>query len=132
MRSFRYIPLFPLIWAVYCAFNIITNYDYYMRSEDGRLLFYLFVVMMVLCVGLALYLLAPGFVPRLMQKVSPGRHCPQCCSRIKKGTNFCAKCGIVVGDSSGCTVMLKCGRCGATINDTEQEFCPHCGNELRK
>ena len=132
MRSFNYVPIFPMIWAVYCAFNIITNYRYYMATQEGRVLLFLFAIMMVLCAFLTLYLIRPKFLVKFIQKVSPGRHCPHCYGRMEKGSHFCAKCGTIIDDSTECTAMVKCGRCGEKVADTSQEFCPRCGNLLKK
>lgn len=132
MRSFNYIPIFPLLWAGYCALNILSNYEYYMRSSEGRLLLALFAVMMVLCALLEVYLIKPKFLMRFFQKLFPGRRCPHCYERMQKGSHFCAKCGTIVDDSTECTAMVKCGHCGERIQGTDLEFCPRCGNVLKK
>ncbi len=129
---FNYVPIFPILWAAYCAFNILTNYEYYMRTDEGRLLLLLFAVMMLLCAFLAIYLIRPRFLVKIIHKVSPGRHCPQCFERMQKGSHFCAKCGAIVDDSTSCTAMEKCVRCGERITNVDQEFCPRCGNMLKK
>ena len=129
---YNYVPIFPILWAAYCAFNILSNYEYYMRTSEGRLLLMLFAVMMVLCAFLALYLIRPKFLTRFINRISPGRHCPSCSARMEKGSHFCAKCGTIVDDSAECTAMEKCVRCGAKISDINQEFCPRCGNMLKK
>ena len=132
VRSFNYIPIFPIIWAAFCAINIISNYRYYMMTQEGRVLLALFAIMMVLCAFLAIYLIKPRFLMKILQKVSPGRRCPNCYERVEKGSHFCAKCGTIIDDSSECTVMAKCGRCGERISDSAVDFCPRCGNLLKK
>lgn len=127
----NYVPIFPALWAIICAVNILINYDYYMMTENGRLLLFLFAVMMVLCALLTVYLAMPDLIPRLMQRMSPGKRCPVCYSKLN-GSDFCPKCGQVVGKDTGCTLMGRCGKCGASVNDSEAEFCPKCGNMLRK
>lgn len=132
MRSFNYVPIFPILWGAYCALNIITNYDYYMRSQEGRLLLLLFSVMILLCVILALYLIKPKFLVRAIGRIAPGRYCPHCHEKMAKGSHFCAKCGTIIDGSSECTALVKCGHCGERVSDMDQEFCPRCGNILKK
>ena len=132
MRSFNYVPIFPILWAAYCAINIISNYKYYMMTQEGRLLLLLFAVMMALCAFLALYLIRPRFLVRVIQRISPGKHCPHCFERMEKGSHFCAKCGTIIDDLAECTAMAKCTRCGERIQDTDQEFCPRCGNMIKR
>ena len=71
----NYVPIFPALWAIICAVNILITYDYYMMTENGRLLLFLFAVMMVLCALLTVYLAMPDLIPRLMQRISPGKRC---------------------------------------------------------
>ncbi|MGN1044898.1 MAG: zinc ribbon domain-containing protein [Candidatus Methanomethylophilaceae archaeon] len=127
----NYVPIFPALWAIFCAVNILINYDYYMRTSNGRLLLFLFAVMMVLCAVLTVYLAMPTLAPRIMQKVSPDKRCPVCYSKLN-GAVFCPKCGHVIDGSAGCTLMSRCGKCGASVADPDAEFCPKCGNMLRK
>jgi predicted nucleic acid-binding Zn ribbon protein len=129
---YNYVPIFPILWAAYCAFNILSNYEYYMRTSEGRLLLALFAVMMILCALLALYLIRPKFLLKAINRISPGRHCQTCSARLEKGSHFCVKCGAIVDGSIECTAMEKCIRCGTKITDVTQEFCPRCGNMLKK
>ena len=96
------------------------------------MLLLLFAVMMALCAFLAVYLIRPKFLVRFLQKISPSRHCPHCFEKMEKGSHFCAKCGAIIDNSSTCTAMEKCARCGEKILDVNQEFCPRCGSILKR
>ncbi len=55
--------------------------------------------------------------------------CPECGTKEKGLSKFCKNCGTLLDEKNdgGGNVIIKCGNCGAELND--EIYCPDCGKQ---
>lgn len=126
----NYIPIFPLLWVILWTVQLLVNFDYYMSTESGRARIIIYGLMILVGVLLFLYF---AFVSRksgILYKLSPKNRCPNCYSKVGN-EGFCPKCGTAV-DFEKVKNISVCASCGEKIDDSDRDFCPRCGNMLRK
>ena len=128
---FNYIPFFSVMWISGFVIWILVNWNYLINTESGRTMLFFLGLMVLLGVVVLVWSLTKTHGGKLMAKLCPSTHCPNCGAKLKKGTGFCPKCGEIT-DVSANPNICRCRHCGARIDDPDRDFCPKCGSTLRK
>ena len=116
-------------WLIFWSARLLSQYDWLMRSEDGRLLFILYIAMILLGVLFLGWLLLKKHAPKMMYSVNRSSRCPDCYSKLEKGTEFCPKCGKDLRERDESRI---CWYCGYEELDPNSTSCPKCGREFKK
>ena len=116
-------------WLIFWSARLLSQYDWLMRSKDGRLMLILYIAMILLGVLFLGWLLLKKHAPRMMYKVNRGSRCPDCYAKLKDGSDFCPKCGKDLTERSE---SRFCWNCGYEEMDKNSTSCPKCGREYKK
>ena len=115
-------------WLIFWTARLLSQYDWLMRSENGRLMLILYLAMILLGVLFLGWLLYRKHAPKVMYSVNSSSRCPDCYSKLKEGTEFCPKCGKDLRTREPRT----CWYCGYEESDPNATSCPKCGREFKK
>ena len=116
-------------WLIFWSVRLLSQYDWLMRSENGRLLFALYILMILLGVLFLGWLLLRKHAPKMLYSVNRSSRCPDCYSKLVEGTEFCPKCGKDLRERDESRI---CWYCGYEELDPNSTSCPKCGREFRK
>ena len=116
-------------WLIFWSARLLSQYDWLMRSDDGRLLFALYILMILLGVLFLGWLLLRKHAPKMLYSVNRSSRCPDCYSKLVEGTEFCPKCGKDLRERDESRI---CWYCGYEELDPNSTSCPKCGREFRK
>ena len=126
----NYIPIFPLIWIILWTVQLITNFDYYMSTDNGKARIAIYGLMILIGVLLFLYFAFLSKGSKMIYRLSPKKHCPNCYAKVGD-EGFCAKCGTAL-DLDKVKNISVCASCGENVDASGRDFCPKCGNMLKK
>ena len=78
----NYIPIFPLIWIILWTVQLITNFDYYMSTDNGKARIAIYGLMILIGVLLFLYFAFLSKGSKMIYRLSPKKHCPKCYAKV--------------------------------------------------
>jgi hypothetical protein len=116
-------------WLVFWTAQMMVNYNYYIRTENGRLMLLLFGICLALGAIFFAYIAWKSYGPKIMYKANKSKRCPDCYAKLDPKSDFCPKCG---KDLSGRDKANICWNCGYEDLDKNSTSCPKCGREYKK
>ncbi|MBO4551767.1 MAG: zinc ribbon domain-containing protein [Candidatus Methanomethylophilaceae archaeon] len=128
MRT-SYQGVIAAFWLIFWSARILVDYDRMIRYEQGRVFLALYFLAVLLGVMFLAYLLMKKHAPKMLYRMNRSSRCPDCYSKVKKGVDFCPKCGKDLREREEARI---CWFCGYEELDRNSTSCPKCGREYKK
>ena len=116
-------------WLIFWSARILVDYDRMIRTENGRLFLLLYALAIALGLLFLGYLAFKKHGPKVLYSVNRSSRCPDCYSKLRKGEDFCPKCGKDLREREEARICWFCGYEELNKNSTS---CPKCGREYKK